>query len=143
MPISVFEPIHQGLSLREAMNRLLEDSFVKNGVNPSSSGQMPIDVVETQNAYIVYAALPGASKDAVQIHYEKDLLTIKAELQAPPLPEQGRSLHKERFFGSLSRTFRLPMAVDAEQASAEFEQGVLILTLPKLESVRPRQIPIR
>jgi|NOAtaT_6_FD_contig_21_3472529_length_453_multi_5_in_0_out_0_1 HSP20 family protein len=139
MHLSVFEPSN-GLSLREAMNRLLEDSFVR---NERGHLNMQVDVLDTPEAILVQASLPGVSKDQIEINFEKDILTIKAELRAPENPPEGtRVLLRERHSGSVSRTFRLPMPVDAEAASAEFQDGILSLKLPKKDSARPRQIPI-
>lgn len=137
MQLSVFEPSN-GLSLREAVNRLFEDSFVRG----ERSSHMPVDVLETQEAVIVKAVIPGSSKDQLQVNYEKELLTIRAEVPADNPPEGGRILLRERSHGTLSRSFRLPFAINADAASAEYQDGVLTLTLPKQESVKPRSIHI-
>ncbi len=138
MQLSVFEP-NNGLSLRDAFNRLLEDSFVR----PERFPTMSVDVMETQETIVVKASVPGASKDSIQVSYEKDLLTIKAEIPAEQAPEQGRMLLRERAHGSFSRTFRLPFPVDADAAQAEYKDGVLTLTLPKQESHKPRFINVQ
>lgn len=139
MSISVFENTPAGLSLREAVNRLFEDGAVRPERSPLA---MPIDVTETSEAFVVHAVLPGVKKDEIKIHYEKDILSIEAEVVAEKQSEGTRLLYRERRFGSVSRTFRLPTPIDAEQANAQFQDGVLTLTLPKLESVKPRQIRI-
>jgi len=137
MNLSVFEP--STLSLREAVNRLMEDSFVR---PERTSLTMPVDIFDTQEALVVYAFIPGAHKENLQIHYEKDILTLKAEVQLPNPPENGKVLLKERAQGTVSRTFRLPYAINTDMASAEFQDGVLTLTLPKQESVKPRTIKV-
>lgn len=140
MEMSVFEPAN-GLSVRDAVHRLLEDSFVRpqRGV----AAGFPVDVIETAEAVIVKASIPGVSKENLQVSYEKEFLTIKAELPQENAPDKARFLLKERSFGTMSRTFRLPFAADVEQAGAEYKDGVLTLTLPKQESVKPRIIQIQ
>lgn len=138
MQLSVFDP-STSLSLREAVNRLMEDSFIR----PDRTGPaMPVDVVETSEAVIVSAFIPGTKKESLQVNYEKEILTIKAEVQLPEPPENARVLLKERSQGTISRTFRLPFPINPEAASAEYTDGVLTLTLPKQESAKPRTIQV-
>lgn len=135
----LIEP-NTGVALREAVSRLMDDNLVR---SDRGLPTMPVDVLETPEAIVVKAQVPGAAKEQLEIHYEKDILTLKAELAAEQAPEGGKFLLKERSSGSVNRTFRLPFPVDAETAKAEYQNGLLILTLPKLESARPRQIAIQ
>ena len=137
MQLSVFEP-HRGLSLREAVHRFFDEGVVAG----ERTSFMPVDVIETQEAIVVTATLPGVSKEDIQVNYEKEILTIKAEVKPVGPPENARVLLRERVQGSYNRTFRLPFAVDSEAAHAEYKDGLLTLTLPKLESARPRQISV-
>jgi HSP20 family protein len=141
MQVSVYEPSN-GLSLREAVGRLLEDGFARSTSHERNSQVIPVDIVETPEALLVSAQIPGAAKDKLEISYEKDILSIKAELPVTAVPENGRMLLRERGHGSLSRTFRLPFSIDSEKASAEYKDGVLHLTLPKQELSKPRQISV-
>ena len=138
MQLSVFDP-STSLSLREAVNRLMEDSFVR---SERGGPAMPVDVIETQEAVVVKAFIPGSKKENLQIQYENEVLTIKAEIHLEAPPENARLLLKERTQGTVSRTFRLPFSINPEQASAEYLDGVLTLTLPKQESVKPRSIQV-
>ena len=135
----LIEP-NTGASLRDAVSRMMDENFVRPDRGLPS---LPVDVIETADAIVVKAQVPGSSKEQIEIHYEKDILTFKAEILAEVAPENGKFLLKERGHGTISRTFRLPFSVDAEKAQAEYQDGVLSLTLPKLESAKPRQISIR
>lgn len=128
-----------GVALREAVSRLVDPSFT----SPEPRTGMPVDVLEVADKLIVKATIPGAAKDQLQVHYEQNILTLKAEVSAEETPEDGRWLLRERSLASVSRTFRLPFPIDAENATAEFQDGILTLTLPKLESAKPRQITIQ
>lgn len=141
MQLSVFEP-SRNLSLREAVGRLLEDSNLRPPAPDRGIQTMPVDVVETPEALIVVAQVSGSTKEKLEISYEKDVLTIKAEVPNLDVPEGGKLLLKERGHGILSRTFRLPYAIDSEKAVAEYKDGVLRLTLPKQEQTKPRQISV-
>lgn len=138
--LSIFEPMREAVTLREALNRLFEDSFVPPAA-PTRS--LAMDVIETADAIIVKAALPGADKDKTDISFQGDTLTIKATIPNGDANAEGsRYLLHERFHGPVGRTLTLPVAVDADKASANYKDGVLILTLPKAESVKPRNIKV-
>jgi HSP20 family protein len=132
-----------GISLRDAMSRLLEDSFIPATSQMAPvSRTMPLDVIENAEGYVVKASLPGCDKEKVEVSFEDDTLSIKATLEEEALPEGSRSLLRERWYGQVARSVRLPIAVDPDKAKAEFKNGVLTLTLPKAESVKPRTIKI-
>jgi len=101
-----------------------------------------MDVVETADAFIIRASLPGSNKDQVEIGFQGDTLTVKAHVNEAALPEGGRYLMRERFSGQVARSLTFPTHVNPDQAIAEYKEGILILTLPKADSVKPRTIKI-
>jgi HSP20 family protein len=144
MAIERWDPFREAVSLRDAMNTLLQDSFVRPGGMPGQAGYstMPLDVGETENEFVVKAALPGVKPDDVQITVHGDTLTIRGECQAEE-EKKGEQWHlRERRFGSFQRSVALATPVDSEKAQAHFEHGVLTLTLPKSEAAKPRQIKV-
>lgn len=140
--MDVFEPLREAMTLREAVNRLFEDSYVRPGAPAPARRSLPLDVMDAGDHLLVRASLPGTEREKVEINFQKDTLTIKAELNGNAAPEEARWLLRERFTGEVSRTLVLPVPIDAEKARAAFKDGVLTLTLPKAESVKPRSIPI-
>ena len=138
--ISLWDPRNDALSLRDAMSRLFENSFVTTGLGPQAG--VALDVVETAEAFVIKASLPGCEKDRINVSFENDTLTIQAELNGGVANEKGRYLVRERFAGKVSRSMSLPLRVDAERANAEYVDGVLTLTLPKSETVKARSIQI-
>jgi len=139
-------PFGELMSLRSAMDRLFEDSFVLPPFGPrfDSSVGLPLDVTRTSDALIVEAALPGIRPEDVDITVEDGTLSIRAESrderQQPE--DQGESLVSEIRRGTVSRSVTLPTGLEPDKASATFEHGVLTLRIPKAESVKPRQIRI-
>ena len=136
-------PFGELMSLRSAMDRLFEDSFVGRpfgGVE--STNQLPLDVTRTADALVVEAALPGIKPEDVDITVEDSTLTIRGEFRDERKSGEGESLVSEIRRGSFGRTITLPSGLEADKATATFEHGVLTLWIPKAESVKPRQIRI-
>lgn len=138
-------PFGELLSLRQAMDRLFEDSFVRpfgwNGSSYEGLG-MPVDVWMTPDELVVEAQLPGVDPDQVDITVENGTLAIRAETSSETKSGEGDYLVREIRRGTVSRTIGLPNGLQADRADATFENGVLTLRIPKAEEVKPRQIRI-
>jgi HSP20 family protein len=144
MAIERWDPFREVVSLRDAMNSLLQESFVRPGGVPEAGGlaTLPLDVTETEGEFVVKASLPGAKPEDVQITIHGDTLTIRGESKAEE-EKKGQTWHlRERRYGSFQRSLSLATPIDADKANAQFEHGVLTLTLPKAEQARPKQIKI-
>jgi HSP20 family protein len=136
-------PFGDLLSLRQAMDRLFEESFV----NPRtwSWGEhqfLALDVYVTDDDLVVEANLPGIKPEEVEITVEGNTLTIAGETRAARNEHEGAALIQEIRRGAFSRTLGLPAGLEPDRASATFEDGVLTLRIPKAEQVKPRQIKI-
>jgi HSP20 family protein len=143
--IQRWDPLRDIVSLREAMNSLLEESFVRPraGMAAMSSG-MVLDLRETDDAYVVETVLPGVKSDQVDISVLGDQLRISAEVREESAgDENDRWLIRERRFGRFERALTLPNMVKADEAEASFSDGILRITLPKAEQVRPRSIQVK
>ena len=138
-----FEPMREMISLREAMDRLFNDAFTPS-LSVTSGWQVPaVDLFQTDDEVVVKASLPGMKSDDVQISITGDMLTIKGEFkEANEKKEKAYHLREQRY-GAFERTFALPTAVVSDKAKAEFENGVLTITLPKAEEVKPRMITVK
>ncbi len=136
-------PFGELLSLRQAMDRLFEDSFVR---SPASFGggehPLAVDAYSTADALVVEAALPGVKPEDVEVSVLGDTLTISAtSADEQERDEEGYS-YREIRRGSFSRTLTLPGGLNPDGAAANFENGLLRLTIPKAEESKPRQIRI-
>jgi HSP20 family protein len=144
MSIQRWDPMREIVSLREAMNSLLEESFVRPRAGMAAmTGGMPLDLRETDEAYIVETLAPGATPDGVEISVLGDTLRIVAEVKDEGERDGEKWLIRERRFGRFERSISLPSNVKADEASADFNNGILKITLPKAEAARPRTIQVR
>jgi HSP20 family protein len=130
------------LSLRQTMDRLFEDSFMRPRAAESAAAGIPLDVLMTPDALVVEAALPGVKPENVAISVLGDTLTISAQSTSEERREQGGYLYQEVRRGSFSRAVTLPSNVRPDAASATFENGMLRLSIPKAEEAKPREIRI-
>ena len=146
MSIARFSPISDVVSLREAMDRLFEDSFIRPNGSWSglAAGQVavPVDLWETQDAYHLRADLPGLTPEDIEINATADTFQVSGEFKATTDVTSEGWLRQERRSGKFSRAFSLPMQIEPNKVDAKFENGVLELVLPKAENVKPRQIKI-
>jgi len=144
MAIERWDPFQEAVSLREAMNSLLQDSFVRPGAGAPQAGfsALPLDICETENDFVIKASLPGVKPDDVDITVQGDTLTIRGETKAEE-DKKGEHWHfRERRYGGFQRSVSLTAPVDSDKAEAHYEHGVLTLTLPKSEAAKPKQIRV-
>ena len=139
-----WEPAREMMTLRDAMDRLFDDAFTR--PLRMYDGQMSIpavDMYQTDDEVVVKAAVPGAKADDVQINVTGEVLIIKGEIgEKEEVKEKAYHLREQRW-GVFERTIALPTDVIADKAKAEFENGILTITLPKAEEVRPKTINIK
>lgn len=142
-----WDPARETMTLRDAMDRLFDDAFtrpfslMREGGSTWSSPA--IDMYQTDNEVVVKAALPGIKAEEVQINVTGDILTIKGEVKHEE-EKKDRSWHiREQRWGEFERSIRLPTAVISDKAKADFEDGILTITLPKSEDVKPKTITVK
>jgi len=140
-----WEPAREMMTLREAMDRLFDDAFTRPlSLRDGWSASAPaIDMYQTNDEIIVKAAVPGMKADDVQINVTGELLTIKGEMKEQEEKKEKAWHIREQRWGSFERSVALPTVVVADKAKAEFENGILIVTLPKAEEVKPKTITVK
>lgn len=138
-----WEPAREMMSLREAMDRLFDDAFTR-PISLAGNWSVPaVDMYQTDNEVVVKAALPGIKPDEVNISVTGEVLTIKGEVKQESETKEKTYHLREQRWGSFERSLILPTEVVADKAKAEFENGVLTITLPKAEEVKPKTIAIK
>ena len=140
--------------LRDAMNQLLEESFVpsRGSRSSSSSGNgtmvrpLPLDVYATQDEAVIIAAVPGMSPQDLEVTIDQNVVTLSGTVPTAAESEQGKGatwyLH-ELWHGQFRRSVTLPFEVDAGKADASFENGIVRIVLPKAERAKPHKIAIK
>ncbi|HLF75441.1 MAG TPA: Hsp20/alpha crystallin family protein [Anaerolineales bacterium] len=143
--ITRWEPMREMMTLREAMDRLFDDAFTRPLFLRERDGwsSPAIDMYQTDDEVIVRAAIPGFKAEEVQINVTGDVLTIKGELKREEEKKEKAWHMREQRWGSFERSVALPTAVVSDRAQADFENGILTITLPKAEEVKPRTITIK
>ena len=139
-----WEPVREMMTLREAMDRLFDDAFTR-PVNLRDGGwtSPAVDMYQTDNEVVVRAALPGFKADEVQINVTGDVITLRGEMKHEE-EKKERAWHiREHRWGSFERSIALPTEVTADKAVADFENGILTITLPKAEEVKPKTITVK
>ena len=148
MSISRWDPFREMLSLREAMNQLLEESYVRPGTTGGAAAQgaaqgLALDVADRGDAYEVKASLPGVRPEDIHCAIQGDTLTIRGESKAEHERREGNYLLRERRSGAMQRTISLPAPIEADAVEADYQDGVLTLRLPKSRASMPRRIDVR
>ena len=137
--------------LRDAMNQLLEDSFVPNRggrgrVNGTMVRPLPLDVYATQDEAVIIAAVPGMGPQELEVTIDQNVVTLAGAVPTAAESEQGKGatwyLH-ELWHGEFRRSVTLPFEVDAAKAAATFENGIVRIALPKAERAKPHRIEVR
>ena len=111
--------------------------------NRRSTFGLPVDVHESSDRLVVQAAMPGLKPDDFDLTIEDNVLTISCETKSDISGEEGAYLHRERVFGAFQRSIQLPKTVDTTQGESVYEDGVLTISFPHREDVRPKQIKIQ
>ncbi|TMG53741.1 MAG: Hsp20/alpha crystallin family protein [Chloroflexi bacterium] len=146
MTLARWNPINDVVSLREAMDRLFEDSFIRptawTGMAAGGQLAVPVDLWETKDAYHLTADLPGLTPEDLEISATSDTVTISGELKQEKDVTNEGWLRQERRTGKFTRSFTLPVQIDPNKVEAHFTNGVLELAVPKAESTKPRSIKI-
>jgi HSP20 family protein len=138
------DPFEAMMPLREAVNRLFEESFIGPRFEFLTPRTFPVNIYESADKlyYVLEAALPGFKLEELHITAMGDTLTISAVKEEEKLAKE-LYVRQELYTGEMTRTFTLPTMVDVEKIEAVFEHGVLKLYIPKAEEVKPKEIPIK
>ena len=145
MSITRWDPVADAIGLRQVMDSLLEQSFVRpRSETGSGAFGLAVDVEDRGDAFVVEAAIPGSTPEDVEISVIGDVVRIRAERREERQEgdQSGSWLVREQRYGVFERAIRLPAPVNTGAAQAEFQDGVLRITLPKAQESREQRIPV-
>src|SRR5229473_3178888 len=141
--IAGWEPFRGVTTLQDQINRLFNDAFEQTGEESSLSSWAPaVDIYETEHELVVKADLPDVDPKDLDIRVENNLLTLRGERKFEKKVSEENYLRVERAYGSFTRSFSLANSVNAEAIQADYQNGVLTLSLPKREEAKPKQIKV-
>jgi HSP20 family protein len=149
MALVRWEPARELASLQQEVNRLFGTFFDAPGATAAGPGAgtrrwIPaMDLVESDEAFVLKADLPGLAEEDVELEVEDGVLTVSGERAAEHATEREGFVRVEREFGAFRRSLTLPDGVDPEQVTARFDKGVLEVRIPKPENRKPRKVAIR
>jgi len=139
-----WQPFPDMLAMREAMDRAFEERFFHPQLpfGPWAEGTLPVDMYETDENVVVKAAIPGVNAEEIEVSVTGETLTIKADCKEEEEVKSENYLRRERRSRSVCRSVTLPGGLESEQAVADYSDGVLTLTFPKAEEVKPKSITV-
>lgn len=146
-----YEPFREMTNMSRAMDRMFERMVGESLLDMPTLWQrgdernhgLALDVAEQDDKFIVKASVPGINPDEIEVTLNDGVLTIKGETKEDKEVKEENYHLRERHFGSFLRRIALPTNIDADNVEATNENGVLTLTLPKAEEVKPRRITVK
>lgn len=145
MSIIKYDPFRELRGLQDEMNRLFMSNFSRGGESDLMRGAWSpqVDIFENKDQIVLEAELPGMKPEDVEISIENNVLTLRGERRFEKKDDSDNFHRVERSYGTFTRSFTLPPTVSSDRAEAEFENGILRLTLAKREEAKPRRIEIK
>ncbi|PJF41080.1 MAG: Hsp20/alpha crystallin family protein [Chloroflexi bacterium] len=142
------QPFRELTTWQDAIDRFFDEDWFNMRSLYQRDGEvirpLALDVTEDDTAYTVVANIPGVDAENININYQDDVLTIEGEVPEQVVEkESARAIIKERRYGKFSRSLRLPNVVNVDAIEANFENGVLTITLPKAEEAQPKRIAVK
>jgi HSP20 family protein len=138
-----WEPSRGAATLQDQVNRLFSDVFERNSEESSLTAWAPsVDIYETEHELVVKADLPEVDPKDLDIRVENNILTIRGERKFEKKVNEENYLRVERAYGSFARSFTLANTVNSEAIKADYQSGVLTLSIPKKEEAKPKQIKV-
>jgi HSP20 family protein len=143
MSLSIWDPFQEMETLLDRYNRSSRKTLANSDDRSFEVGDwMPVvDIEETEDAFSIKAELPGVEKDDVSINIDKGVLTIKGEKKTET--EDKKRHRVECSYGSFVRSFTLPQSINVDEVEAEYNNGILNLTIPKSEEAKPKEIEVK
>jgi HSP20 family protein len=139
-----WDPFREMMVVRNNMDRMFNRDLTIVGTPwKSFNWSLALDVVESDDEYVVKASLPGINPDDLDITFDDNRLTIKGELEEEQELDEARYHLRERKYGKFVRSIQLPKGIESDKIEASYEKGVLSLHLPKAEEIKPKKIAIK
>lgn len=141
-----WEPFREMMTLRNNLDQVFQNAFQSMDEQSQRNGSayaLALDVSESEDEFLVKAAVPGIQPDDLEITLNNHVLTINGEFKDETQSENVRYHLRERHYGTFSRSITLPSAVNEDEINAQFEHGMLMIHIPKAEQAKPKRISVQ
>jgi HSP20 family protein len=139
-----WDPFREMMVLRNSLDRVADrDVALAPSDWKSFNWSVALDVVESEDEYLVKASLPGINPEDLDVTFDDNRLTIKGEVKEDNDVEDSRYHLRERRYGSFTRSIKMPSGIQSDEIKARYDKGVLELHLPKVEEIKPKKIAIQ
>jgi len=144
MTITRWTPLREFVSLRDAMDKLFEESFIPPTLVGLDHRVFPVDLYEKPEMFTLKAMIPGIDPEKLSVEATSTTVTIKGEKKEELKEEKaGTVIRQELKYGMFERAIELPLEIDPTKVEATYERGILMLTLPKSEVVKPKTVKVK
>jgi HSP20 family protein len=139
-----WDPYREMMIMRNSMDRMVNRELSQEpNTWKSFNWSVALDIVESEDEYLVKASLPGINPEDLEITFDSNRLTIKGEVKEEEEIDEAQYHLRERSYGSFTRSIKLPTGIESDKIEANYDKGVLKLHLPKVEEVKPKKITIK
>jgi len=144
MAIVKYNPFRELRTMQDQMNRMLDMAWNREFGEELKEGvwQPPVDIYEDDQSVVIKAEVPDVDQKDIEVRIENNTLTLKGERKHSSEIKKENYYRVERYFGQFQRSFSLPQSIDQDKVEATCEKGILTITLPKREEVKPKQISV-
>jgi HSP20 family protein len=143
MKLVRWDPLHEFVALSNRLNRTINDPLTQRTEDSYGAWAPPVDIFERQDHLVIRAEVPGIQKEDMDVRIENGVLTLHGERREEKESKDVNAHLTERVYGSFTRSFSLPTTVDAAKVTAIYKDGVLEVTVPKVETAKPKRIEIK
>jgi len=141
-----WDPFIDLVTLQEKLNRLFESNLIKSRYDEEEPGSgvwaPPVDILETPESIVLIVELPGLDKKSIHVEVKENVITLKGERKFVKGIKEEQYHRIERYYGKFIRSFNLPSSVEKDKAEASFKDGILRVTLPKSQKIKPQQVTV-
>jgi len=144
MAIVKYNPFRELRTMQDQMNRMLDMAWNREFGEELKEGvwQPPVDIYEDEQSVVIKAEVPDVDQKDIEVRIENNTLTLKGERKHSSEIKKENYYRVERYFGQFQRSFSLPQSINQDKVQATCEKGILTITLPKREEVKPKQISV-
>lgn len=143
MKLVRWDPLQEFLAISNRLNRQVGDPYTPRTENAFGAWTPPVDILERQDHLVIRAEVPGVQKEDMDVRIENGVLTLHGERKEEKETQELNAHLVERVYGSFTRSFSLPTTVDPSKVSAVYKDGVLEVTVPKVETAKPKKVEIK